>query len=133
MPTNWADALQEAVYNRLASYTPLTVVIDGIYDHVDQDDADFPYVTIGEAVIAENNTDSNLGVIATQTIHVWSDQPQRTETKQIQSLIAEALARYDLPISGFTLITCELESESSFLDADGVTRHGQSTFTIQFE
>lgn len=132
MATDWSEQLQIALYERLSTYSTLTSIAS-VVDDVTESKPSYPYVTIGDAVLSENSTDTNIGMVALQTIHVWSREPGRKQVKNIQGIIAGALARYDLTISGFTLITCEIESENSFLDTDGVTRHGVSTFSIQFE
>lgn len=131
---DWQAQLQTAIYDRLSNYTPLTDACT-VYDAVPQTETPtpYPYVNIGDDVLAENNTDDTLGVNILVTLHIWSDQPGQLQCKQIQGLIADALNRYDLSVTGYTLITAELQSASSFLDADGVTRHGQCTFLFQFE
>ena len=135
---SYGNAIQQAIYTTLTGYAPLMAVVTGVYDNVPQaidsgSATAFPYVTIGEDVIVEWDTDDSLGANATVTVHTWSRKAGRKECKAIQSHIFDALARKEISVSGYTLVTIEFEGEETFLDFDGETRHGVSTFRIYID
>lgn len=125
-------AIQSAVFTKLNAN--LTVPV---YDNAPQvvDAAEgFPYVTIGEDTINEWDTDDTIGGNVTVTIHTWSRYPGRKETKEIQSEVDAALNRAtDLTYAGYHFLGCDHISSDSFLDADGLTRHGVQSFRIYIE
>lgn len=121
--------IQKAVYARLISTYDLNVPV---YDHVPQDAA-FPYIVIGDSTAIQWDTDDSLGTESTITIHVWSRFRGREEVKEIQGQIYDALHRHELDIDGCHTVTCEWEHADSFVDPDGITRHGVSRFRILAE
>lgn len=122
-------AVQAAVYSNLGGYAPLLAVVSGVFDDVDEF-VEFPYVTIGESTHDENDTVAVLGDAVTISIHVWSRKRGKKETKTIQGLIYDALHRSSLIASGYDIISCDWESSQSFIDQDGLTRHGVQSFKI---
>lgn len=128
-------AIQTAIYDTLSAYAPLTALVTGIYDDVPQA-ADsgagsaFPYVTIGEDVHQDWSTDTSLGDDATITVHTWSRYRGRKQTKEIQGAIYDALTRVDLVVTGYKMVAIDFIDEQSFVDTDGLTRHGVSTFRV---
>jgi hypothetical protein len=124
--------LQRAVYTRLTGFSALTALIVGIYDDVppDLDNGAFPFVTIGDDTDIPFNTHSSVGGEHTITIHVWSRYRGKSEVKNIQSQIYNALNRYALTVSGAVTVNCEQEFATSFLDADGITRHGAQRMRV---
>lgn len=125
--------LQKAVFALLSGDAPLTALISAVYDDVPQGDAVFPYVTIGEAVHSEFDTDTELGFDVSITIHAWSRHTGRSQTKQIQGAIYRALHRANFSVSGYNLITCDFNESQTFVDTDGITRHGTQTFRLLLE
>jgi hypothetical protein len=122
-------SIQEAVFKRLKDYEPLTDLISAVYDHVPQN-AVYPYVVIGDDTSIAWDTDDSLGSESTLTIHVWSRLRGRKETKLIQEQIYNALNRYELEITGLHTIDIISEFAETFLDADGITRHGVQRFRL---
>lgn len=123
--------IQQAVYSQLSAYAPLTAVVS-IYDDVPQDAA-FPYIAIGEDVLTQWDTDSEIGVTGSITIHTWSRLRGRKETKTIQGLIEDALHRAILTTAGYKFVSIDQESVSTLIDVDGLTRHGVQEFNIILE
>lgn len=114
--------IQQAIFTRLN--TELSVPV---YDHVPQGSA-YPYVNIGEDTALQWDTDESTGSESTLTVHTWSRQYGRRETKELMQDIYAALHRYELPIPG--AVTCEWEFTESFTDPDNVTRHGVMRFRV---
>jgi hypothetical protein len=102
------------------------------YDHVPQESA-FPYIVIGDDTSIPWDTDDSVGTEATCTIHIWSRYRGRQEVKQISGEIYESLHRAELAISGGSLVECQAEFEESFMDSDGLTRHGVIRFRLTID
>jgi hypothetical protein len=124
-----AAELQRAVYERLTGFSALTALVTGVYDHVPQTAA-LPYVVFGEPVTIPHDTDDTVGAEHDFVIHVWSDHRGQMETKEIQQQIYAALHRYNLQTSAGLVFNCECELQESFLDVDGLTRHGVQRFRV---
>lgn len=130
-------SIQNTIYDVLSTTSAVTSLAD-VYDNVPQaadagSDAAFPYITIGEDTLVEWDTDTELGADCTITIHTWSRYRGRKETKQIQGAIYAALHRANLTISGYNLVGIDWLQSESFMDTDGLTRHGVQTFRITIE
>ena len=121
---------QVAVVERLKSYEPLCEFVgEQVYDDVPQG-TKFPYVVVGEGDSVSYDDDCNTGADSDVTIHVWSRYPGRKEAKQILQTIYDALNRYGLVIEGSNTILLEAEYQETFLDPDGLTRHGVIRFRL---
>jgi len=134
----YESAVQDSVYDALKANSALSAAVVGVYDAVPQaadsgSGSAFPYVTIGEDTAIEWDTDTELGADLTITIHTWSRYRGRKETKQIQGLIYGILHRANLSISGYHLVGVDWLQSESFMDTDGLTRHGVQTFRITIE
>lgn len=135
---SFATVVQTAIYDKLANDTAVTNTVTGIYDKVPQPtdsgaSSDFPYITIGEDILNNADTDTELMMQVSITIHVWSRYGGRSETKQIQGLIYDSLHRANLAQSGYKFVTITQGDSQSFLDADGETYHGVQTFNLLIE
>ena len=135
---SFETVVQTAIYQKLSSDTAVTNAVTGIYDKVPQPsdsgaDSDFPYITIGEDIHNSIDTDTELMMQVSITIHVWSRYGGRAQTKQIQGLIYDSLHRANLAQSGYKFVTITLGDSQSFLDADGETYHGVQTFNLMIE
>lgn len=117
------SAIQAAIFEQLQ---PLGFPV---YDHVPQGSA-FPYIVIGEDTSNQWDTDDSVGTDATCTIHVWSRERGKREVKLIMDAIYERLHRSEFAIVGGSLIECQGEFAESFLDPDGLTRHGVIRFRL---
>jgi len=116
--------IQAAIYTRLAS-----VLSVDVWDDVPQQ-PEFPYVVIGDDTAVDWSADAYIGTDATLTIHVWSRQSGRSETKAIQQEIDEALNRFELVVDGLDVVTLHREFSQTMLDPDGRTRHGVQRFRL---
>jgi hypothetical protein len=136
--TAFALVVQKGIYTTLINNVPLMAAVVRVSDDVPQpsdagDAANFPYVTIGEDVFTDISTDTELMSQVSITIHVWSRQAGRFETKTIQSLIYDALNRADITESGYKFININQTQSESRLDSDGHTRHGIQTYNLLIE
>ena len=116
-------AIQEAVYNRLRATPAVVAAVTGIFDEVPQGQ-DYPYIAIGEDTVAEWDTDGIIGFEATLTLHTWSRVPGRKQCKEIMDKVHMSLHREVFDITGGIVVLSNVEFQETYLEADGVTRHG---------
>lgn len=141
-------ALQTAVFTRLSGYEDLTDALPtvplpngttapAIFDNYPQPGDTgaqlFPFVSLGEGLLGEWDTDDTFGGDGEVVLHVWSRERGRREVKTLQGYIYAALHRYNLAVEGYTLVALDWVSSESFMDPDGVTRHGVSRFRVLLE
>lgn len=124
--------LQRAVYQALTTALVDVPVYDSVPQHETSTDLDFPFVTIGEDNLLEWDTDLKNGYEATLTVHVWSRARGRLELKDIQSAIYGALHRADFAVGDYGVLGFTFINANSFLDPDGLTRHGVQQFKTFF-
>ena len=124
-------AVQGAILSALQNASGLTTLLASgaasIVDHVPQSSA-YPYVVIGEATARDFDCKSSDGMEQTLTIHTWSRYRGLKETKQIMAEIVNALDQANLSIAGHSLVLLRFEFSATFLDPDGLTRHGVQRF-----
>lgn len=122
-------------------YEALTNAIDGldvpVYDSVPQVNSGsytaFPYVTIGEDVITDMSTDTELINLVSITIHTWSRYSGKSEVKRIQGEIYSLLNRRRINNPDYKFININQVTSQSQLESDGETRHGIQTFNLIIE
>ena len=119
--------LQEAVFARLNGSADLKAIASAVYDHVPEG-AVFPYVVVGEDLASPFHIDDSLDTDHVATVHTWSRYRGQSETKQIQQTVYAALHRNPLTVADAEYVDCNVETEESFLDDDGLTRHGVQRF-----
>ena len=125
-------SFQTALYDELTEPgSDFINTVSGVFDHVPQDYNAFPYVTIGEDVWTDFDTDQQNGHEVSVTLHVWSRERGRAETKTIQEQIYGILENSEMSISGFDLVNFRMTFADSVVDNDGETRHGVQIFTVQ--
>lgn len=122
--------LQQAVFTRLGAVAAVTALVSTrIYDNAPQS-AVFPYIVVGDDTAIPADTHSTKGSDNTITVHSWSRYRGRKEIKQIQQAVYDALHQHALVVSGAATVNCGWEYAESFLDADGLTRHGVQRFRV---
>lgn len=122
--------LQQAVFTRLSTdVTLVTTLGAAVYDNVPTSAA-FPYVAIGDDTEAPNDTMGTTGRDTTLTIHTWSRYVGKKQTKEIQNRIDVLLDRWLPTVTGWNAVQMLQEFRESFLDPDGITRHGVQRYRI---
>lgn len=125
--------LQTAIFDTLSAALSVPVY-DAVPQAVDSGDDDaFPYVTIGDDSLGEFDTDTSIGFDTDVTVHVWSRYRGRREVKEIQQSIYDAIHLQPISVPGSHFVMALFQSATSFMDADGITRHGVTIFRIVTE
>lgn len=117
--------IQTAVYQALSNDASLP----SVYDDVPQG-AQFPYIVVGDDLSTPFDDDCKFGLETLITIHVWSDYSGKYEVKTILGRISEVLHLNKLPLNNGYTVTCNFDYQDTFLDPDGVTRHGIIRFRL---
>ncbi len=123
-------ALQSAIFATLSADAGVKSLIGDparIFDHVPPESV-FPYVVIGEASSGPFDAKTQDGMEQTLTLHAWSRYRGLKEIKDIMAAVANALDQQALNLAGHTLILLHFEFGTTFLDSDGLTRHGVQRF-----
>jgi hypothetical protein len=122
--------VQTAIFAILDADATLSALVTGVFDDVPESYTDFPYVTLGEDVLTEYDTDALFGFRVSVTIHCWSQYKGQRETKLVQDAIYLALHHASLTVSGYNVILSRQVDQTSERDPDGMTRHGVQTFEL---
>lgn len=132
------DSLQQAVYTRLNNVTAITDAVTGIYTKAPQpdapeDDAAFPYITIGPIISTPQDTKDDNGIMALVDVHIWSRSQSALSWRGIAGDVYDALQKYALTVTGANVIDCRFDSETDFQDPeDGRTWHLVMTWRINY-
>lgn len=118
--------IQQAIFESLSELDY------SVYDHVPQVSA-FPYIVIGDDTSIGFDTDESVGSESTLTIHVWSQYRGKMQVKEILQEIYDKLNRADIAVSGCHLVECVAEFQETYLESDGLTRHGVIRFRLIVE
>ena len=122
--------LQQGLHAALSGDAALQALLGDparIFDQVPQDSA-FPYLVIGEDTTGPFDTKTESGMEHRLTIHSWSRYRGLKETKQLMAAVTDALDGASLSVSGHELVLIRQEFGATFLDPDGLTRHGVQRF-----
>ena len=125
--------LQTAVYSLLSGDSTLDGLVGNnrIYDSVPQNSA-YPYVVIGLETSSNIGTKTLDGNIYSLDIDVWSQYRGQKQIKQVMERLYELLNDATISVSGASSIMSYVRNTSTFVEVDGITRHGLVTveFTI---
>jgi hypothetical protein len=129
MPTAASAALRAAVHDALTADAALVNVLGGpkIYDEPPRAAA-FPYVTLGEARIADFSTGTEAGEEHQLTLHAWSRQGGHKEAHLIAGALLQALDDAALTLADHQLINFRFSVADVRREADGRTYHALVRF-----
>lgn len=126
--------LQRAVFAVLRAADPAIAegrIYDDTPEGTDDDDANFPYVEIGEGdVIPDGTQEGDSGFAETINIHVWSRYAGKREAKLIAGQIYDVLHEASLDVEGRASAHAFVRRTTVFTDPDGKTRHGVVTIEV---
>jgi hypothetical protein len=129
MPTAASLALRAAVHGALTNDAALVALLGGpkIYDEPPRGAA-FPYVTLGEARVADYSTGSEAGEEHQLTLHVWSRQGGHKEAHVIAGALLAALDDAPLNLADNRLVNFRFAVADVRREADGRTYHALVRF-----
>jgi hypothetical protein len=130
--------LQQSIYDALTGDVTLMALITGVFADVVQpnlpeNDANFPYVVIGQDTLSPFDTKTDNGTNALCQIDVWSRQNNLTEAKNVGTAVYDVLQKGSLTISGAHHILTRAVGQAYSTDPDGHTKRGLLTFTVMYD
>ena len=129
MTTPAAAALRAAVHDALLADAALTGALGGarVFDEPPRAAA-FPYVTLGEARIADYSTGDASGQEHTLTLHAWSRQGGHRQAHIIAGALLQALDDAPLTLTDHRLVNLRFAVADVRREADGKTYHARVAF-----
>jgi hypothetical protein len=129
MPTAASVALRAAVHDALVADAALVTILGGaqVYDEPPRAAA-FPYVTLGEARIADYSAGGESGEEHQLTLHAWSRQGGHSEAHRIAGALLQALDDAPLALTDHTLVNLRFSVADIRREADGRTYHALVRF-----
>lgn len=113
------------------SYAPAKAIFTDVPQAADSERDDmFPFITIGLDTINAFDTKEAVGGRAMVQIDVWDRATSMLDIKTVADAIDARVRRQDLPISGVTHITTELESCVFSRDPDGKTKRAVIIYLV---
>jgi hypothetical protein len=115
-------AAQEALYSLLSGDAVLAGLCEGVFDHVPAGAA-LPYVVIAGMQVA----DASQSIVSqdqqvSATLEIYSAHAGLRESEVIAQRLAVLLHRQPLSVSGFTMVSAQLQESEAVMLADGMTR-----------
>lgn len=129
MTTPASAALRTAVREALVADGALLSALGGpkIYDEPPRSVA-FPYVTLGEARIADFSTGDGDGLEHSLTLHAWSRQGGHRQAHLIAGALLQALDDASLSLADHRLVNLRFAVADVRREADGRTYHALVRF-----
>lgn len=122
-------ALRQSLHAGLAGHAPLAAVLGGpkVFDEAPRA-AEFPYVTLGDAQVADWSTGTSTGQEHSLVLHIWSRQGGQAEAHVIAGEVIAALEDMPLDPAGHRLVNLRFATADIRREADGRTWHGLVRF-----
>lgn len=119
-----AAALRAAIHQALTNDGALTALLGGtsVYDEPPKGAA-FPYVTLGEARVANVAADEAPAEEHQLTLHVWSRQGGHREAHLVTGAVMRALDDAPLAVAAHRLVNLRFALADVRREADGRTYH----------
>ncbi len=129
MPTAASVALRAAVHDALAADAALVNILGGakVYDEPPRAVV-FPYVTLGEARIADYSAGGEPSEEHQLTLHAWSRQGGHKEAHRIAGALLQALDDAPLALADHALVNLRFSVADIRREADGRTYHALVRF-----
>ncbi len=117
-------SLQQAIFTALSTSTALVNYLGGakIYDDIPEQ-TPFPYVTIGQSLMTDWSTATELGREHRLRVHVWSRDSGSSEIQRIAEEIINSLHDVSLSLTDNVLVNMRFTGADMLRDADGKTHH----------
>ncbi len=122
-------ALRAAIHDALLADSALASVLGGarVYDEPPRD-AEFPYVTLGEARLIDASSDGGQTQEHQLTLHAWSRKGGHREAHVIAGALLQALDDAPLEPDGHRLVNLRFSIADIRRESDGRTYHALVRF-----
>lgn len=104
-------------------------LVDGVYDRV-PDDADFPYVTLGDIGIRDWSGKTFSGSQCSLQLHIHSREGGRKQSMEIMERLYSLLHDNNISVSGQNMVMMRFLSSDIVLEQDGWSYHGNMRFSL---
>lgn len=111
----------------VAALTAASVAGGRVFDQVPQA-ADYPFISIGEMQVNDDDAENVGGVEVYATLHVWSRATGKPEASRLAAAVRGAIHEQDLRLPFWRLVEIRHQSTRLMTDPDGKTTHGVMTF-----
>lgn len=118
--------IQRAIYEMFAQSPGVGY---SVYDDVPQD-TDYPYIVIGDDTSEPFDSKTFDGFEVSVVIHSWSRYSGKKQVKEMMGAVYNLLHNQQITVPDYHFVLCLLEFEETFLEDDGVTRHGIQRFNF---
>ncbi len=123
MTIHCAWELQQAIFAALDGDATLSNMITGVFDHVPQD-AEYPYVTIGDMRSSDLSTKTTQAAEIDVTINTYTRSKGSKANLDILARINELLHDAELTLATCTLVSLRFASSEVTRRSDGFTYQG---------
>jgi hypothetical protein len=122
-------ALRAAIHDALRADSALATALGGekVYDEPPRD-AEFPYVTLGEARLIDASSDGGQTQEHQLTLHAWSRKGGHREVHVIAGALLQALDDAPLTPDGHRLVNLRFSIADIRRESDGRTYHALVRF-----
>lgn len=129
-----AAPIQKAIYARLSGDEELRGLAKGVFDHVPEK-APMPYVVVGEAIEAPDDTLDSFGADTLAGVHVWTRARGFVEGNTIAGRVMALLDRQHraLAVEGHRVVAVRFRQEQPVKDPDPEIRHVIVRFQVVTE
>lgn len=116
--------IQRGIYAVLTADSALMDAIAAVYDYLPED-VPYPFVVIGEAIEAPDNSHDRYGRETVVTLHVWTQARGHTQGLTIAKRLTELLDHQPLTLEGLDHIATRHEYAQTLTDPEppGNIRH----------
>ena len=118
--------LQSAIYTTLSDSSSLDSAIGNnkVFDSIAPQGTAYPYVLIGTEATRDIGTKTLDGNVYNMDIHVWSQYRGQKQVKEVMAIIYNLVNNATITVSGASSVMSYVVSTSTFVEVDGITRHG---------
>ena len=121
--------IQVAIRTVLLADSALSAAVSGVYDYVPED-ADFPYITVGEATEVPDDTHQTFGHQSVITLHIWTRTRSHKDGLELLEHVKRLLDRQPLNVNGRHTVQVRHEFAQTLRDPDPEIRHIPARFRV---
>lgn len=117
------DDLFIEIYNKLKGDPLINKYVDDrVFDCV-QKDAVYPYITVGETNVTNDESSTNMTEDVAVTLHVYSQTVNRHEATHLLKILGYLLNR-EIELKDYEFKRSRIDDQQVIIDIDQYTKHG---------